>query len=128
LLPDGHQLTTFLEREIHKYIEIPGQACQLDGIEHFMNRTLPKKYSNFLVVHRHQLRTFTHQLHTRTAAAIMMPTTNKRSKTSNDDSSDINATQKRLLVPTFTNKKDTEELDLSSMTEEELKLLQKKCK
>jgi hypothetical protein len=58
----------------------------------------------------------------------MMPTTNnKRSKT-NDDSSDTNATQKRQLVPTFTNKKDTEELELQSMTEEELKLLQTKGK
>ena len=36
--------------------------------------------------------------------------------------------QERLLVPTFTNKKDTEELDLHSMTEEDLMLLQKKAK
>jgi hypothetical protein len=59
----------------------------------------------------------------------MMPTTNnKRSKTSNDDSSDTNDTQKMVLVPTFTNTKDMEELDLQSMTEEELKLLQTKGK
>jgi hypothetical protein len=32
------------------------------------------------------------------------------------------------VVPTFTSKKDLEELDLSSMTEEELKMLQKKGK
>jgi hypothetical protein len=32
------------------------------------------------------------------------------------------------VVPAFTNKKDTEELDLNSMTKEELKLLQKKGK
>ena len=33
--------------------------------------------------------------------------------------------ENELVVPTFTNKKDTEELDLNSMTEEDLKLLQK---
>jgi hypothetical protein len=60
--------------------------------------------------------------------ATMSTTTNKRTQTSNDGSSDTNATQKRLLVPTYSNKKDTEELDLRSMTEEELKLLQKKGK
>jgi hypothetical protein len=32
------------------------------------------------------------------------------------------------VLPTFNNKKDTEELDLNSMTEEDLKLLQKKGK
>jgi len=58
----------------------------------------------------------------------MMPTINKRTKASNDESSDTNAKQKRLLEPIFTNKKDTEELDLRSMTEEDLKLLQKKGK
>ena len=60
----------------------------------------------------------------------MTPTTNnKRSKTSNDASSYTNATQTtRLIVPTVTNKNNTEakELDLSFMTEEELKMLQKK--
>ena len=58
----------------------------------------------------------------------MSTTNNKRSKTSNDDLSDTNATQKIVLVPTCPSKKDTEELDLQSMTEEELKLLQKQGK
>jgi hypothetical protein len=58
---------------------------------------------------------------------MMQTSNNKRSKTSNDASGDTNATQTtRLVVPTFTNKNNTEELDLHSMTEEELKMLQKK--
>ncbi len=58
----------------------------------------------------------------------MMPTSNnKRIKTSNDEFSSTNATQTtRLIVPTVTNKNNTEELDLHFMTEEELKMLQKK--
>jgi hypothetical protein len=65
-------------------------------------------------------------LHT-PAEAIMMPTTGKRSKTSNDKFSSTNATQTtRLIVPTVSNKNNTEELDLHFMTEEELKMLQKK--
>ena len=57
---------------------------------------------------------------------MMQTSNNKRSKTSNDASGDTNATQTtRLVVPTFTNKNNTEELDLHSMTEEELKMLQK---
>jgi hypothetical protein len=63
-------------------------------------------------------------LHT-PAEAIMMPTTGKRSKTS--EFSSTNATQTtRLIVPTVSNKNNTEELDLHFMTEEELKMLQKK--
>jgi len=57
---------------------------------------------------------------------MMQTSNNKRIKTSNDDSRDINATQTtRLVVPTFTSKNNTEELDLRFMTEEELKMLQK---
>ena len=55
-----------------------------------------------------------------------MVSPNKRSKTS-DSSEEANATQNMLLVP-LTVKKDTEEVDLHSMTEEDLKLLQKKGK
>jgi len=57
---------------------------------------------------------------------MMQTSNNKRSKTSNDASGDTNATQTtRLVVPTFTSKNNTEELDLRFMTEEELKMLQK---
>jgi hypothetical protein len=59
---------------------------------------------------------------------MVSTTNNKRSKTSHDDSSDNNATQKMVLVPTCPNNENTEELDVQSMTEEELKLLQKKGK
>lgn len=61
-----------------------------------------------------------------TTTAAMMPTTNKRIKTSNGNSSETDATQKRLLVPTFTDKNNMEELDLHSMTEDEIKLLQQR--
>ncbi|KAL7433159.1 hypothetical protein ACHAXM_003435 [Skeletonema potamos] len=70
-----------------------------------------------------------------TTTAAMMPTTNKRIKTSNGNSSETNgnssetdATQKRLLVPTFTDKNNMEELDLHSMTEDEIKLLQQRVR
>jgi hypothetical protein len=57
----------------------------------------------------------------------MQTSNNKRIKTSNDEFSSTNATQTtRLIVPTVTNKNNTEELDLHFMTEEELKMLQKK--
>jgi UDP-glucose 6-dehydrogenase len=70
--------------------------------------------------------TFSSTLHTPAAAVMMQTSNNKRIKTSNDDSRDINATQTtRLVVPTFTSKNNTEELDLRFMTEEELKMLQK---
>jgi hypothetical protein len=65
-----------------------------------------------------------HQLYTQTA--VMMPT-NKRSKPANG-SSDTNAKQKTLLVPTVNTKKDTEVLGLHSTTEQDLELLQKKGK
>jgi len=52
---------------------------------------------------------------------------NNKYKTS-DSSRDDNAKRIRLLVPTVTAKKATEEIDLNSMTEEDLKLLQKKGK
>jgi len=68
-----------------------------------------------------------------TTTAAMMPTTNKRIKTTSngdlsntDASGDTNFTQKRLLVPTFTDKNNMEELDLHSMTEDEIKLLQQR--
>ncbi|KAL7435485.1 hypothetical protein ACHAXM_004680 [Skeletonema potamos] len=50
---------------------------------------------------------------------------NNKYKTS-DSSRDDNAKRIRLLVPTVTAKKATEDIDLNSMTEEDLKLLQKK--
>jgi hypothetical protein len=55
-----------------------------------------------------------------------MASNNKKIKTS-DSSRDVNAKNMNMsLVPTVTAKKDKEELDLNSMTEEDLKLLQTK--
>jgi hypothetical protein len=55
-----------------------------------------------------------------------MASNNKKIKTS-DSSKDANAKNMNMsLVPTVTAKKDKEELDMNSMTEEDLKLLQTK--
>jgi hypothetical protein len=65
---------------------------------------------------------------TSTQTAETMPS-NKRSITSTNSSDTAAEEQEQnvLLVPTVTAKKDTtKELDLHSMTEEDLKLLQKK--
>jgi len=83
-----------------------------------MHRTAHKKSSQ--VVDKRLLRNTNIYLNRITT---MMPPS-KRSKTS-DSSEEANATQNMLLVP-LTVKKDTEEVDLHSMTEEDLKLLQKK--
>jgi hypothetical protein len=57
-----------------------------------------------------------------------MASNNNKIKTS-DSSRDVNAKNMNMsLVPTVTAKKDKEELDMNSMTEEDLKLLQTKGK
>jgi hypothetical protein len=68
---------------------------------------------------------------TRTTAAIMPTNNNNNNNNTPVENSNVSnvtiATQERLLIP-LTNKKETGELDLHSMTEEDLKLLQKEGK
>jgi hypothetical protein len=57
-----------------------------------------------------------------------MASNNKKCNTSDSSRDDNAKNMNKFLVPTVTAKKATEEIDLNSMTEEDLKLLQKKGK